>query len=120
MHVRLITEIKNENVSACKKLMVNHGVQLRHLEGVSQNLSIYDRKHFFEATILSADSSKLKQIIYSNIEQTVRKNQYLFDELLKLVSPAHKRFRKSRILRRRYEKVIGVQVYTWKSLLLPS
>jgi DNA-binding response OmpR family regulator len=89
--VRLITEVTRENVSTCKQLMVNRGVQVRHLEGIAQNFSIYDAKHFFEATVFANSSSTIKQIIYSNLDPTVNKNQYLFEELWKIGKPANSR-----------------------------
>lgn len=91
LQVRLITEITKDNMSTCRELVVRHGVQLRHLEGMSQNLSIYDNKHFFQAALLSADSTFLSQIIYSNLEPIVAQNQYMFDELWKIAKPGIER-----------------------------
>lgn len=93
LRVRLITGITKENLYACKELMVRRGVQVRHLEGISQNFSIYDGKHFLEATVLSADGSIIRQIFYSNIDTIVKKSQYLFEEFWKSAEPAEQKFR---------------------------
>jgi DNA-binding NarL/FixJ family response regulator len=87
LQVKLITEITRENLFACKDLMQNGGVELRHLEGIVRNYSIYDEKHVLEATMASEDSSLWKQFIYTNLGSTVNETQFLFNELWKMGVP---------------------------------
>lgn len=91
LQVLLITEITRANLFYCKQLMVNQGVQLRHLDGVLTNFSVWDEKHSFEAVQSSDDSSVVKQLLYTNLEPIVRRNQYLFDKLWSIAVPAEKK-----------------------------
>lgn len=45
---RFLTDIRSENVDACKKIMreITH-IELRHLEGVKGNFTIHDNKEIF-------------------------------------------------------------------------
>jgi DNA-binding response OmpR family regulator len=94
LQIQLITEITNDNINACKQLVLNRGVLLRHLKGVARNFSIYDEKHLVEDTVLSqgeSDSTTAAQILYSNLESIVSRDRYLFDRLWAMSVSAEKR-----------------------------
>jgi DNA-binding response OmpR family regulator len=93
LKVMLITEMTNENLFYCKELMINRGVELRHLDGVVMNFSVWDQRHTLEAVQTSDGSSILKRIFYSNLESIVRKNQFLFEQLWKLAVPGDQKIR---------------------------
>jgi hypothetical protein len=81
--VQLITEITRDNLNFCKKLMIDNGVRLRHLDGLTLTFSVWDAKHLAEGIQVSNDSTILRQVLYSNLEQVVVKSQFLFDSLWK-------------------------------------
>lgn len=87
LQVQLITEINRDNLSLCKQLIGVYGVQIRHLEGVRKNFSVWDEKHFEEVTIATNHPFIVKQLVYSNLEPIVRENQYLFDTLWEMAIP---------------------------------
>jgi DNA-binding response OmpR family regulator len=87
LRVQLITEITEDDLMLCKQLLVNSDVQIRHLDGLIKNFSIWDEKHFVEITLASDQKSIVKQLMYSNLEQTVNENQYLFDTLWSIAIP---------------------------------
>lgn len=93
LKVSIITQIGRETLTSCKELMAYRGIELRHLEGIVKSFSVYDQKHFVEATVLFPNSPMFKQLVYSNLPQIVSKNQYLFDELWKMATPAAERIR---------------------------
>lgn len=91
MNVQLITEITKDNLFYCKELMMNRGVQLRHVDGLLMNFTVWDRKHTFEAILTSDNSIVLREIFYSSVKQIVNKNQFLFDELWKVAVPGEEK-----------------------------
>jgi CheY-like chemotaxis protein len=93
LKVFLVTEITRENLSFCRQLMMNRGVQLRHLDGVVPNLSIWDQKHVIEIVQDGSDSARLGHVLYSNLESKVSESQYLFEYFWNRASPAEERIR---------------------------
>jgi CheY-like chemotaxis protein len=81
LKVFLITEITRENLFYCKQLMVNQGVQLRHLDGLRTDFFVWDDKHSVETIRSTSDPSTSEQILYSNLEHIVSKNRYEFEAL---------------------------------------
>jgi nitrogen-specific signal transduction histidine kinase len=75
--IRFITEITKDNLSYCKQ-MVELG-EMRHLEGVQGNFGVSETEYLASATL---DKEKLVPIlIYSNVKQIVRQQQYVFQTL---------------------------------------
>ena len=93
IEVYLVTEIMPENLAFCKELMLNRGVQVRHLNGVSLSFAVWDEKHVAESIELPSVVSPYGYIFYSNLESDVRRNQYLFEYLWKRAMPADARIR---------------------------
>lgn len=93
LRVFLITEITNDNLYYCKQVLLNMGVRLRHLRGVQQNFAIWDEKHFVETIRTPDDVTARGPCLYSNLDQIVRKNQFLFDYLWKISIPAEEKIK---------------------------
>jgi len=93
LKVFLVTEINQENLIYCKQLMMNRGVQLRHLDGVTPNFVVWDEKHVAETVEKSSEAHPLGQLLYSNLESDVSRNQYLFEYFWKRARPADARIR---------------------------
>jgi signal transduction histidine kinase len=75
--IRFITEITKDNLPQCRQLM--ELVELRHLEGVQGNFGVSESEYMATATL---DREKAVPIlIYSNVKQIVRQQQYVFQTL---------------------------------------
>ncbi len=90
LKVFIISEITRDNLFYCKQLMINRGVQLRHLDGVLSDTIIWDEKHSMEIVQSSISSG---QVLYSNLDSIVRKNQYLFDHFWNSAMPAEQKIK---------------------------
>ena len=91
LEVMLITEVNKENLFYCKELIVNQGVKLRHLDGLEFSFGIWDRKHTIEVIVSLNDIFPSGQILYSNLEHIVSKNQHVFDRLWSLSRPGEEK-----------------------------
>jgi len=88
---RYVTEIRRENIHYCKELlrMVD---ELRHLEGIKGNFYLSESEYIAPAR--SHERSKpATQIIYSNVNEIVEQQQYVFDSFWARAIPADQRFR---------------------------
>jgi two-component system, OmpR family, sensor histidine kinase VicK len=75
--IRFITEITKDNLPQCNQLM--ELVELRHLEGVQGNFGVSESEYMATATL---DREKAVPIlIYSNVKQIVKQQQYVFQTL---------------------------------------
>lgn len=88
LKVLLITEITRDNMFYCKQLMLNQGIQVRHLDGLRTDFIVWDEKHSVETVRAPAGSPE--QVLYSNLEHIVGKNQYEFDALWSIARPAER------------------------------
>jgi two-component system sensor histidine kinase VicK len=85
--LRFITEITKDNLSRCRQLM--ELVELRHLEGVQGNFGVSESEYMATATL---DREKAVPIlIYSNVKQIVKQQQYVFQTLWQRAVPAEQR-----------------------------
>ena len=64
------------SITACKLLSI--GSELRHLDGIKGNFSIFDDKVYLASAILT-ESQPVSQLIYSNVKTFVEQQQYLFE-----------------------------------------
>ena len=85
--IRFVTEITKDNLPQCNQLM--ELVELRHLEGVQGNFGVSESEYIATATL---DREKAVPIlIYSNVKQIVRQQQYVFQTLWNKATPAEQR-----------------------------
>jgi two-component system, OmpR family, sensor histidine kinase VicK len=85
--IRFITEITKDNLPQCRQLM--ELVELRHLEGVQGNFGVSESEYMATATL---DREKAVPIlIYSNVKQIVKQQQYVFQTLWNKAIPAEQR-----------------------------
>ncbi len=76
---RYITDISGHNISFCK-IMIENGIQLRHLPGIKSNFGINDRTEYM-ATVVMEEKKPLWQAIVSNAKTFVEGQQSVFDTL---------------------------------------
>ena len=90
VNFKFLTEITTNNLSYCKLLSI--GSELRHLDGIKGNFSIFDDKVYLASAILK-ESQPVSQLIYSNVKTFVEQQQYLFETLWNRAIPAEIRIR---------------------------
>jgi sugar-specific transcriptional regulator TrmB len=88
LKVLMITEVTKENLHLCRELMINEGVQLRHLDNVAANFFLWDNKNAAEIIQSSNQNHILGQYVYSNLEQVVSNLRLVFDDFWQQAIPA--------------------------------
>ena len=86
-----VTEITKENLSYCKQLMeMTH--ELRHLDGIKGNFYISESGYLAPAT-LHEKGRPASQIIYSNVNEIIEHQKYVFDSFWDRAIPAEQRIK---------------------------
>jgi signal transduction histidine kinase len=91
VRLRYTTEITRDNISYCKRLlsMVD---ELRHLDGIKGNFYISEKAYLAPATY-HEKGKPAEQIIYSNVNEMVNHQRYVFDSFWNRAIPAEQRIR---------------------------
>jgi two-component system, OmpR family, sensor histidine kinase VicK len=84
IHVRFITDVRQENIASCKELM--EFVELRHLGNVKGNFVVTEKEYYAFTEI--KESKIPLQAIYSKASVIVEQQQYVFDTLWNSAMPA--------------------------------
>ena len=77
--LRYVTEITKENICYCKRLLTMVD-ELRHLNGIKGNFYISETAYLAPATY-HEEGKPAAQVIYSNVEEIVDHQNYIFDTL---------------------------------------
>jgi two-component system sensor histidine kinase VicK len=86
-----ITEITKDNLTYCKQLMeMTH--ELRHLDGIKGNFYISESGYLAPAT-LHEKGKPASQIIYSNVDEIIEHQKYVFDSFWDRAIPAAQRIK---------------------------
>jgi two-component system, OmpR family, sensor histidine kinase VicK len=86
-----ITEITKDNLIYCKQLMeMTH--ELRHLDGIKGNFYISESGYLAPAT-LHEKGKPASQIIYSNVDEIIDHQKYVFDSFWDRAIPATQRIK---------------------------
>ena len=86
-----ITEITKDNLTYCKQLMeMTH--ELRHLDGIKGNFYISESGYLAPAT-LHEKGKPASQIIYSNVNEIIEHQKYVFDSFWDRAIPAAQRIK---------------------------
>jgi signal transduction histidine kinase len=84
-----VTEITKENLSYCKHLMkMTH--ELRHLDGIKGNFYISESGYLAPSTY-HEKGKPASQIIYSNVNEIIEHQKYVFDSFWDRAIPAEQR-----------------------------
>jgi two-component system, OmpR family, sensor histidine kinase VicK len=91
VRLRYVTEITKDNISHCKRLlsMVD---ELRHLDGIKGNFYISENAYLAPATY-HEKGKPAKQIIYSNVNEIVKHQRFVFDSFWNRATPAEQRIK---------------------------
>ena len=88
--LRYIAEITTENILYCKELMKI--AEVRHLDGIKGNFMVSEEEYIALA-VSNNTSGVASQIIYSNLQEIVEQQNYIFDTLWNKAIPAIKKIR---------------------------
>jgi signal transduction histidine kinase len=89
--LRYLTEITIDNISYCK-MLTKIVDELRHLDGMKGNFMISESEYL--APVLLEEEGKIaSQHIYSNVDQIVEQQQYMFETLWSRAIPFEQRIR---------------------------
>ena len=85
--IRFVTEVTKDNLPYCKQMMELG--EMRHLDGVQGNFGVSETEYLASAIL---DKEKVVPLlIYSNVKQIVRQQQYIFETLWNKAIPAEAR-----------------------------
>ena len=88
--IRIITEVKENNLDSVKQLLELY--EVRHLEGIKGNFGILDRRQYIVMMFSSYDKPP-EQTLFSNSKTFVEQQQYVFDTLWERAAPANVKIR---------------------------
>ena len=86
---RYITSITKQNLSYCKEAMKIG--ELRHLDGIKGNFAVSEKEYIASATL--PEASLLQQVIYSNVNELLEQQQYVFDSFWSRSVPAEQKIK---------------------------
>jgi signal transduction histidine kinase len=85
--IKFLTEITKENLPYCKQMMELG--EMRHLDGVQGNFGVSETEYLASATL---DKEKVVPLlIYSDVKQIVKQQQYVFQTLWNKAIPVEQR-----------------------------
>ena len=87
--IRIVTEITNDNIAACKEMIKIADVG--HLEGIRSTFAVSEKEYF--GHISDEPNGQHGHVIYSNAGNYVRSQQYLFETLWKKAIPSKHKIR---------------------------
>ena len=85
--IRFVTEITKDNLPYCKQMMELG--EMRHLDGVQGNFGVSETEYLASAVL--DKETVVPLLIYSNVKQIVRQQQYIFETLWNKAIPAEAR-----------------------------
>ncbi|HEX5892514.1 MAG TPA: hypothetical protein VFY41_06605, partial [Nitrososphaeraceae archaeon] len=91
VRLRYLTEITKDNIDYCK-VLITIVDDLRHLDGIKGNFMISETE-YLAPLILYEKGKVASQVIYSNAEEIVEQQQYIFDTLWRKAIPADQKIR---------------------------
>jgi two-component system sensor histidine kinase VicK len=92
--VRFLTDIRNENLEDCKRILqeIKH-VEIRHMEGVKGNFTIHDDKEIFLPFFVDKPGEPVNEMLYSSQKKMVDVYMFMFNNLWNQGTPSHIRIR---------------------------
>jgi hypothetical protein len=92
--IRFLTEIRNENLEYCKKMLkeIKH-LEMRHSDGVRGNFTIHDRTELFLPMFVNKLEEPVKDALFCAQKEMVEAHLFIFESLWKNGIPAEDRLR---------------------------
>ncbi len=92
--IRIITEITNQNISFCEKMM--QVTEVRHIDGVRSNFRIVDKKKCL-LHVISMQNSPLSHAIISSVNEMATAQRYIFENYWNKSIPAEQKIKEMEI-----------------------
>ena len=89
--IRYITEISKDNLRYCKEIMPLVD-ELRHLTGIKGNFYVSEQEYAAPST-LHEERKSSEMMIYSNVNEIVEHQQYIFDSFWNTSTSAKRKIR---------------------------
>jgi two-component system sensor histidine kinase VicK len=92
--VRFLTEIRNENLQYCKKILeeVKH-IDMRHMDGVKGNFTIHDDREYLLPFIVDNPREPVKNALFCTQKDMVEAHLFIFENLWRQAIPAQLRIK---------------------------
>jgi two-component system, OmpR family, sensor histidine kinase VicK len=92
--VRLLTDIRNENLEYCKKLVeeIRH-IEIRHLDGVKGNFTILDNKELLITDFVDKLGEPVNDALFCTQKEMTDAHIFMFENLWRQAIPADARFK---------------------------
>jgi signal transduction histidine kinase len=93
--VRFLTDIKNENLEYCKRMIeeIKH-IEMRHMDGAKGNFAIHDDKEYFLPFFVDKPGEPVSNLLlYCTQKEMVEAHLFIFENLWRQATPAHLRIR---------------------------
>ncbi|HET7389524.1 MAG TPA: hypothetical protein VFJ51_01780 [Nitrososphaeraceae archaeon] len=92
--VRLLTDIRNENLEYCKKLLeeIEH-IEIRHMDGVKGNFTILDSKELLITDFVDKLGEPVNDALFCNQKEMTEAHIFIFENLWRQAIPARARFK---------------------------
>jgi two-component system sensor histidine kinase VicK len=91
VELRYLTEITEQNIASCKKLMEIVD-ELRHMDGLKGNFMVNEKEYLAPSSPFE-NTKPASKLFYSNLEDIVEQHLYLFQVLWDKGISAHKRIK---------------------------
>lgn len=90
--IKIITEITVDNIEDCKQVIDLFNANIKYLDTVKGNFALLDDKIYLASPKL-IKTKLIPELIYSNEQEVVEQNRYLFETLWKEAKPAEQKIR---------------------------
>jgi signal transduction histidine kinase len=92
--VRLLTDIRNENLEYCKKLLEEiEQIDIRHMDGVKGNFTILDSKELLITDFVDKLGEPVNDALFCTQKEMTEAHIFIFENLWRQAIPAHARFK---------------------------
>jgi two-component system, OmpR family, sensor histidine kinase VicK len=92
LDARYISDIKESNIQACKFLLGELHVKVRHLEGIRSNFLVSEKEFSSDLSQPHPDNPTTK-LLYSNSKELLAQQKQLFETLWSIAVPADQKIR---------------------------
>ena len=91
--IKYLTNITKDNLSTCKQLLEYVG-EMRHLDGISTNFSVSESEYLATSSLIKMQQPQpIDQLIYSNVDEIVEQQKFVFESLWNKSTPAEQRIK---------------------------
>jgi signal transduction histidine kinase len=92
--VRLLTDIRNENLGYCKKLLEEIGhIEIRHMDGVKGNFTILDSKELLITDFVDKLVEPVNDALFCTQKEMTEAHIFMFENLWRQAILSHARFK---------------------------